>query len=176
MAARQRMNRDHRDRVPQSNAAYVYGNTVRQAQVAPERRRIYEDEPKREHKVSPQVRKNRKRALKMNPAYLVFLTLATTIALVACVWYLQLRAEVSARAENIATMQQELVELKEENTTRYNSVIDSVNLEEVRERAIEDLEMVYADSEQIVTYQNPENDYVKQYEEIPEEGVLGDTK
>ena len=50
---------------------------------------------------------------------------------------------------------------KEENTTRYNVVMDSVNLEEVRDRAINDLGMGYATSDQIIEYQNPVNDYVK---------------
>ena len=81
---------------------------------------------------------------------------------------------VSNRSAHITQLQQELVEIKEENTTRYNSVVDSVNLEDVRERAMKDLGMVYAKSSQINTYQNPENDYVKQYEEIPKSGVISE--
>ena len=72
-------------------------------------------------------------------------------------------------------LQQELADAKEENTTRYNVVMDSVNLEEVRDRAINDLGMGYATSDQIIEYQNPVNDYVKQYESIPKSGVLGQT-
>ena len=53
--------------------------------------------------------------------------------------------------------------------------MDSVNLEEVRNRAINDLGMGYATSDQIIEYQNPVNDYVKQYESIPKSGVLGQT-
>ncbi len=68
-----------------------------------------------------------------------------------------------------------LEDAKEENTTRYNVVMDSVNLEEVRDRAINDLGMGYATSDQIIEYQNPVNDYVKQYESIPKSGVLGQT-
>ena len=49
---------------------------------------------------------------------------------------------------------------------------DSVNLDEVRDRAQNDLGMVYASPEQIVEYENPATDYVKQYEEIPKDGVL----
>ena len=32
--------------------------------------------------------------------------------------------------------------------------------------------MVYASQEQVVEYDNPATDYVKQYENIPEDGVL----
>ena len=174
MAARRRVNTESQRRA--ASNMYVYGNTVRQAQEMPERRHHEIEQPKREKKVSSQVKKNRNRALRMNPAYLAFLTLATVVTLVACVWYLQLRAEVSSRSAHITELQQELVEIKEENTTRYNSIVDSVNLEEVRERAIDDLGMVYAKPNQTVTYQNPENDYVKQYEEIPEDGALSDNE
>ena len=32
--------------------------------------------------------------------------------------------------------------------------------------------MVYASPEQIIEYEDPATDYVKQYEDIPEDGVL----
>ena len=113
--------------------------------------------------------------MRMNPAYVMFLSIAAVAALVVCVWYLQVRAELTSRTEHITELQQELADAKEENTTRYNSVMDSVNLEEVRDRAINDLGMGYATSDQIIEYQNPVNDYVKQYESIPKSGVLGQT-
>ena len=151
-----------------SRGMYIYGNTVRQAEVMPQR----QEEPRKEHKkkkLDRQILKNRRKAMRMNPAYVMFLSIAAVAALVVCVWYLQVRAE------HITELQQELADAKEENTTRYNVVMDSVNLEEVRDRAINDLGMGYATSDQIIEYQNPVNDYVKQYESIPKSGVLGQT-
>lgn len=153
------------------NETYIYGNTVRKVQPEPRRQEREEVQEPSKKKVSSQVRKNRKQALIMNSAYTVFLAVATITALAACVWYLQLRFEGTSHAANIAVMEQELADLKEENTTRENSILDSVNLEVIRERAL-GLGMVYADSDQIITYQNPSGDYVKQYEEIPKSGVL----
>ena len=126
-------------------------------------------------KLDRQILKNRRKAMRMNPAYVMFLSIAAVAVLVVCVWYLQVRAELTSRTEHITELQQELADAKEENTTRYNVVMDSVNLEEVRDRAINDLGMGYATSDQIVEYQNPVNDYVKQYESIPKSGVLGQT-
>lgn len=153
---------------------YIYGNTVRQAEVMPQR----QEEPRKEHKkkkLDRQILKNRRKAMRMNPAYVMFLSIAAVAALVVCVWYLQVREELTSRTEHITELQQELADAKEENTTRYNVVMDSVNLEEVRDRAINDLGMGYATSDQIIEYQNPVNDYVKQYESIPKSGVLGQT-
>ena len=157
-----------------SRGMYIYGNTVRQAEVMPQR----QEEPRKEHKkkkLDRQILKNRRKAMRMNPAYVMFLSIAAVAALVVCVWYLQVSAELTSRTEHITELQQELADAKEENTTRYNVVMDSVNLEEVRDRAMIDLCMGYATSYQIIEYQNPVNDYVKQYESIPKSGVLGQT-
>lgn len=148
---------------------YVYGNTVPKPEYAPERR---VSEPPKKKKVSRQVRKNRKKALHMSPGYVVFLSVAAILALVICVNYVQIQSRLTSHSKNITALQEELANMKEENSTKYNAVMDSVNLEEVREKAQKDLGMVYATPEQVVEYQKPSTDYVKQYENIPEDGVL----
>lgn len=173
VAGRYRTNIESSKYPERRNGAYIYGNTVRKADVMPDRRpRVNEPTPAKT--VSKQVRSNRKQALRMNPAYVAFLAVATVMLIAACIWYVQLQTEVAQRTENIAIMQQNLVEMKEENTTRYNSVVDSVNLDDVRKRAINDLGMVHAESDQIILYENPTDNYMKQYEQIPEDGVLAE--
>ena len=103
---------------------------------------------------------------------MVFLSVAAILMLVVCVQYVQLRAELTNRSKNITALQEELANLNEANTTKYNAVMDSVNLEEVREKAMDDLGMVYANENQVVEYDNPDGDYIKQYEQIPDEGVV----
>lgn len=158
-----------------SRGMYIYGNTVRQAEVMPQR----QEEPRKEHKkkkLDRQILKNRRKAMRMNPAYVMFLSIAAVAALVVCVWYLQVRAELTSPDRAILPSCSRNWQMqKERDTTRYNVVMDSVNLEEVRDRAINDLGMGYATSDQIIEYQNPVNDYVKQYESIPKSGVLGQT-
>lgn len=153
------------------NEAYIYGNTVRKINAAPQRREREEIPKPPKKEVSPQVQRNRRQALHMNTAYTVFLAVAAIATLAVCVWYLQLRFEGTSHVSNIAAMEQQLADLKEENTTRENSILDSVNLETIRERAL-GLGMVYVGSDQIITYQNPAGDYMKQYEGIPKSGVL----
>ena len=149
--------------------AYVYGNVVEKPQYEPKRQ---EKEPDRKKQVSRQVRQNRKKALHMNPGYVVFLTAAAVCALLICVNYVNLQSRITRRSKNITAMQAELVDLKEKNNTRYNTIMDSVNLEEVRVSAQDKLGMVYATEAQVIEYQKPSADYVKQYEAIPEECVL----
>ena len=148
---------------------YMYGNVVKKLDREPERRKS-PTEPKR--RVSRQVQRNRKRALHMNAAYVLFLTVAATVALLLCVNYVRLQSEMTKRSKQVTALQEQLAGLKEENTTKYNAVVDSVNLDEVRERAINQLGMTYASPDQIVEYDDPATDYVKQYDNIPESGVL----
>lgn len=163
-AARQKTNRT-------TGQAYVHGNVVAKPVYEPERR-VREPEPGREERVSRQVKKNRKMALRMNLSYVMFLALAAMLALVVCVKYVQLQSRLDSRSKNITALQQELTSLREENNTRYNSVMDAVNLDEIREAAQGSLGMVYASEEQVIEYNSPSADYVKQYEDIPKDGVI----
>ncbi len=147
--------------------AYIYGNVVPKQDYRPQG--YYRERP--EKKVSRQVRQNRDKALHMSSGYVMFLAVAAVLALVICVNYIQLQSRLTSTSKNITHMQQELVRLREENNTKYNAVMDSVNLEEIRKRA-EEMGMVYADADQVVGYKSPSTDYVKQYENIPEDGVL----
>ncbi len=169
MAARQTSGRQAYSYNRTTRQAYVYGNVAAQPEYEPRRRK---EEPKRRKRVSHQVRKNRKKALHMSQGYVIFLAVAAICALLICVNYVNLQSKITKRSKNITAMQEELASMREENTTRYNAVMDSVNLEEVRKTAQEKLGMVYAADAQIVEYQKPSSDYVKQYEKIPKEGVL----
>ena len=156
-------------RRPSARGAYYYGNAVPKTLDNPYQPK-YEPEQKKE--VSLQVKRNRRQAMNMSRSYALFLAVAAMMMLFVCVNYVQLRSELVSRSKNITRLQQELASLNEENTTRYNAIMDSVNLNEVRERAMNDLGMVYANSAQIIEYDNPTGDFIKQYEQIPEDGVL----
>ena len=73
---------------------------------------------------------------------------------------------------NRSISQEELADLTEANTTRYNAAANSVNMETVRDRAMNEMGMVYASQGTVIEYDRPAGDYVKQYSDIPESGVL----
>ena len=150
---------------------YVYGSAAPNPSYEPERRHdTISSVPKK--KTSAQVRRNRRQARHMNMAYMIFLTFAAIIALVACVNMVKLQSSITSRTKNITALQEELADLKEANNTKYNAVMDSVNLDEIRTKAQEELGMVYASPEEIITYDSTAADYVEQYEAIPQDGVL----
>lgn len=154
------------------NSYYVYGNAVRQTQAAPLRRPQTENRPAQPKRTSRQVVKNRNRAMSISPAYALFLTAAVICAVLVCVVYLSVQAGVISRSENVTALQEELADLTEANTTRYNAAANSVNMETVRDRAMNEMGMVYAAQGTVIEYERPAGDYVKQYSEIPESGVL----
>ena len=108
----------------------------------------------------------------MNSAYVIFLSVAAVMAVIVCVNYVKLQSRITGYSKNITAMQAELANMREENNARYNAVMESVNLDEIRDRAQNQLGMVYASPEQIIKYDDPAADYVKQYEDIPEDGVI----
>lgn len=149
-------------------ASYVYGNTAKKENSM----RTNQSLAKKQTRVSSRVQKNRKSALHMNKGYVVFLAVAAVVALFACVQYLQLQSEVTGRSKNIIALQRELETIKENNTTEYNSVMESMNLEEIRDKAVNEFGMVYAKEGQIVQYKDPTKRTMTRYSEIPESGIV----
>lgn len=143
---------------------YVYGSTAKELAAVPER--VPQHEERRG--LSSRTLENRRRAAKMNIQYVAFLAAATIATLAICIGYLKLRSEVDGRAGRISRMETELKEAKTENDADYNRIMKSVNLEEIRRIATEELHMVYANEGQVIFYDSEESDYVRQYEEIPE--------
>ena len=153
-----------------SSQFYVYGNAVRQAEPLP--KRVPEAQPEQRRQMSRQVAKNRHRAKSISPAYAVFLAAAAVCAVLVCMVYLSLQSEVVSRSEKVTAMQEQLADLTEANDTAYNAAADSVNLVTVRDRAMNELGMVPEAEGSVVEYDRPSGEYVKQYSDIPESGVL----
>ena len=92
----------------------------------------------------------------------IFMLALIVVMTVILVSYITLQAEVTATSQQIASKEQELTQLKAENDATYNDINDSISLEEVRRRAIQDLGMKYADRNQVVIYSGTEKDSVHQ--------------
>lgn len=87
----------------------------------------------------------------------------------SCVRYLQLQAETTSHVKNIASMETQLEELRKENDDNYTRIMTSVDLDYIRDVAINELGMVYAEPDQVILYDNGTQDYVRQSGELPEE-------
>lgn len=141
---------------------YIEGNTVRKIQPLehPGRRQ-------RPHRAKRPAGKERIQYV--NIFYTIFLVAAACMVLWSCVNYLQLQAETTSRIKNIASLELQLEELKKENNDNYTRIMTSVDLDYIRDVAINELGMVYATEDQVILYENKTRDYVRQNGEIPEE-------
>ena len=146
-------------------ASYVQGSVVRKDNAVVQ-------SPARQKEVSQRVRANRSKAMHMSKGYVAFLAIAAIVVLLVCMQYLQLQSEISSRASNITALQQELADAKEANTTRYNVIMNSMNLEQIRDIAINEFGMVYAEEDQIIKYQRPNGSAVTQFAGIPDSGII----
>ena len=142
---------------------YVDGNTVRKLQTAPQR------EVRQRQAVSSATRKNREKAMQMNMSYVLFLTVAAVVTVMVCINYLKLQAENITLQKSATSLNVELSAMKLENDSEYNRITSSVDLEHVKDVAMNELGMGYASKSQIETYTIEDSDYVRQYSDVPEE-------
>lgn len=138
------------------NEAYVYGNTARAL-------RPLENEVRAPRKVSNKARKNIDRDTSMNPAFMLFLTLAMAVTGVVCIQYIRLQSSVTTYVDKVSRLEIELQELKASNDDYESRIKGAVGLEDIKRRAMDDLGMSYASDEQIVVYESDGTDYVRQY-------------
>ena len=145
------------------NAYYVQGNTVRKARPDQEIHR----KPKK--KVNNSVRRNRDRAKNMNAGYVLFLWAALVAPGIILVYYIGLQSDITNSVKNISTLERQLNSLKVANEEDYSRISSSVDLEEIRRIAIQELGMQYAQEGQIISFASENSDYVKQMAEIPKQ-------
>lgn len=156
----------------QGQQYYVDGNTVRRMEAASDYRarraerieREREEELRRKKRIA---RRNQERALRMSRRYVVFLTMAVIVFGVFAGSYIKVQSDMTARMKKIAAIESQIADLKADNDEAYKRINNSIDLDEVRNRAMNDLGMSYAKESQIVYYSVGDDDYMNQFSEIP---------
>lgn len=144
------------------NTAYVQGNTVRKLD-----ERLYEPrQPKRQ--ISNTARKNREKADHMSFGYVLFLACAIIVAGFILTGYIGLQSEITNSINSISKLESKLNIMKLDNDEEYSRITSSIDLEEVKRVAIQELGMRYAKEGQIITYSGEGSDYVRQIADIPQ--------
>lgn len=146
---------------------YIYDNTVRKTRVLEnpeiERRRSNQRD------INRQNRRNREEAERMNPGRaFVWIVSACVIFLVAS-YFLSLSAQVNANRDRVAELKTQIIDLKSDNNEYEKRLDMSIDIDTIKNTAINELGMVYPVKSQIVNYEYEESDYVRQYAQVPEE-------
>lgn len=137
------------------------GNAVRKLQPVPEK------QPELSPKVSRQTRKNRARATQMSRGYVVFLAVVCVAIVGMCVMYLKMQTQITTQSKQIAAKEKELSDLKADNDAYYNTTMASLDLEAIKDAALNRLGMHYADESQIIYFDTSGSSYVRQYRDVP---------
>ena len=141
---------------------YVQGNVVRRIDVTQE----IEKQPVK--KTNNTARKNRERAKHMNAGYVLFLCVAMIVSGIILTNYIGLQSDITNSVKHISRLEKQLNDLKLANAEEYSRITSSVNLEEIKRIAIQELGMQYAGEGQIIPFASQNNDYVKQMADIPQ--------
>ncbi|MFV0528720.1 MAG: hypothetical protein ACK5MN_08400 [Lachnospiraceae bacterium] len=159
-------NRQRRDSHNHNLQYWSEGSAVRKAKIQPQRRPSGAPEAP---KVSRQARQNRARALSMNRSFVLFLVVVSAVFLAFCVQYINLKMQITEKTQSIASLQTEYTKLKADNNAYESELQASVDLENIKSIAINELGMRYPTSSQIVEYQLKNSSFARQYTEVPEE-------
>jgi len=154
---------------------YNQGNTVRKEAefvLQPTRTlptRAQREREKREDAIRRQKITDRRRAaaLRKNRLLTGYMIMAVMLTCFMLVAYVALQTNVTTRMNHIASLENELSTVNADNKAAESRIAMTTNLTEIKDRAINELGMVYATSSQIVYYSVDGADYMSQYKDIP---------
>lgn len=144
--------------------AYVDGTAVRKLDVVPEK-----VQKSSAQAVDAEREKARASAWQLSVGYVLFLTAAAVVTVFTCVNYLQLQAKGTRLQKQVTALEAQLDAAVLENDSKYNQIMLSVDMEHIKQVAMNEYGMSYATGSQIIEYNLPDSDYVRQYSEVPKE-------
>lgn len=144
--------------------ACVDGTAVRRLDPVPEK-----VQKRPAPQVSAKTKKSREHVLQISVGYVLFLTAAAVVTVFTCVNYLQLQAKGTRLQKQVTALQTQLDQAKLENDSDYNQIMAGVDMEHIKDIAMNEYGMTYATGSQIVEYDLQDSDYVRQYSDVPEE-------
>ena len=151
------------------NSNYVYGNTARKLNP---RRQIPQEEINQPYLVE-QPETEKRHAPKVGHGIdlisMLLLVTAMITTLYICIEYLQVQSDIVQLNKAISSLNSRITALDKENDA-LEAVLKTAecDLEYIYQIAVGTLGMVYPNHNEIIYYENNENGYFRQYQDIPE--------
>ncbi len=117
-------------------------------------------------------RKSRKRArarrnsVLMNRSYVIFLAIMCIVTVLMCIRYLRLKEMIMTQNKQNIELRTKLSNARNENDALLESIQNNVDMNHIREVAINEFGMKYATEDQVIWYNGEDNGYVEQYREV----------
>ncbi|MBR4027581.1 MAG: hypothetical protein IKJ01_08540, partial [Lachnospiraceae bacterium] len=138
---------------------YVDGNTIRELypkQAEPEKKVVPDKEsPERSQRKKIRknaVKRNRQKELYMNRNYVGFLSVCVGLVAISSVSLIRIQSQLTQRKERIAALESQITNLKATNDAKYKDIITNVDLEYIKDTAVNELGMSYAAENQLIYY------------------------
>ncbi len=151
-----------------SYSDYVQGNAVRKintVEVPEKEPRTYVDNER--VNTTRETYRNREKALRMSLSYVMVLGVCCVMLMAVCVKYLSLQDSISVRKANIVSLESDINTLKSQNDALDYTINSYMDIEYISKIAVEELGMIRAAENQISFYNNTENEYMKQFKDVP---------
>lgn len=116
--------------------------------------------PKKDNNISPKIQT-------MDKLSLIVMVMGICICGYLLMQYIGDKSNNTMLSKNIAKLESQLMDLREENDLLEESIDSSVDLDYVYKVATEELGMVWADNSQIIKYDSEESGSVIQYKDVP---------
>lgn len=143
---------------------YIDGNAVRK--IAPGERS--HDKSRSEYKVTKKrvIRKNRSKLLSMSLKTMIFCMIYLVTIAFTLVNYIRIQSSVIILSRQKSELQTQIEKIQSKNETREKELLQSITLDEIREKAIQK-GMHPATKDQIIYYFVDDQNYMDQYRDIP---------
>ena len=146
-------------------ANYIAGNTVYVGDILPDAETLRrEREEERIRRKKNLARKNA-RALRRSRRMAFRVVLAAAAFCAFFVGYVNLQTSIRAHMKNIATLKTEISDMKASNSAAESRINTAVDINEIKNTALTEYGMVYANEGQIVYYDICEEDYMSKYQD-----------
>ncbi len=152
------------ERHPQDD--YEEGSALRKLSAVPQELpgEYPEEQPVRRQRTAGR----RARNAQITPRFLIGTVVLCAAMVAFVVGFLCLKEKIIEQNRHIASLENQINDLKSDNDAYYNKVMASVDLEAIREAAMDRLGMKYAVESQIQYYDTDGSSYVRQYQEVPQ--------
>ena len=141
---------------------YEDGNTVRKLDD------YWYEEPEKKS-ASKKTKRQRRTVHSLSRTYGLFLVFMAGVLLAGCIMYLDVRNDITNQLKEIAGLESELSTLTMKNDEELDRIEGAVDMERIKKIAMEELNMTYPASDQVIGIESGAGDYVRQYKEIPED-------
>lgn len=153
-----------------TKSAYVSGSAVRKLYVAqpePERQRRVQKTQEEKRQEALRIKKIN-RANRINFLYTAAVTGVVVLIFAICCQYLGLQSDVKKNAGAVSKLQTELNNITTQNDELEVEINAGIDYDSLYNTAVNELGMVYPESNQVITYDAGVSEYVKQYSNIPD--------